>query len=91
MAVNPFTSGGGNLTGFARDVVPVTPSDSEDIQAGAVAVAIICKGTAGNVSVVTVEGNTRLYPIAEGEILPVGISRVRAADTTATTIWAFFV
>jgi hypothetical protein len=91
MAANPFTSAGGNLSGFARDVVPVTPNNDADISAGAAAVAIICKGDAGNVVVVTVDGGTRTYPIAVGEVLPVGITRVRATDTTATGIWAFLV
>lgn len=89
MSTNPFTSSGGNLSGFARDVVPVTPSDSTDIDTGAAALAIVCKGTAGNVSIVTVEGNTRTYPISLDEVLPVGITRVRSTGTTATGIWAF--
>lgn len=89
MATNPFTSSGGNMTGLARDIVPVTPSDSADIVAGAVALGVTCKGDAGDVVIVTVEGNTRTYPIMVGEVLPVGISRVRATGTTATSIWAF--
>lgn len=89
MATNPFTSSGGNLSGFARDVAPVTPSDDDDIAPGSAALGIICKGDAGNVSIVTVEGNTRTYPIAAGETLPVGITRVRSTNTTATGIWAF--
>lgn len=90
MATNPFTGAGGNLTGFARDVVPVTPNDSADIVEGAVALAIICKGDAGNVVITTADGSAdRTYPIAAGETLPVAISRVKATGTTATTIWAF--
>ncbi|HEV8035863.1 spike base protein, RCAP_Rcc01079 family [Yoonia sp.] len=89
MATNPWTSSGGNLTGLARDVLPVTPNDSADILAGAVALGIVCKGSAGDVVIVTVEGNERTYPIAAEEILPVGISRVKSTGTTATGIWAF--
>ena len=71
MATNPFTGAGGNLTGFARDVVPVTPNDSADIVEGAVALAIICKGDAGNVVITTADGSAdRTYPIAAGETLP---------------------
>jgi len=88
MATNPFTSSGGNLSGFSRDVVPVTPSDEDDISPGGAALAIVCKGTAGNVAFVTIEGNTRTYPIALGEILPTGITRVLDTGTTATGIWA---
>lgn len=91
MAMNPFTSSGGNLTGFARDILPVTPNDSADIVAGAAAIGIICKGAAGNVVFVTVDGNTRTYPIALEEVLPVGITRINATSTTATGLWAFFV
>ena len=35
---NPFTSSGGNLSGFARDVIPVTPNDGADLQVGIVRV-----------------------------------------------------
>lgn len=89
MATNPWTSSGGNLTGLARDVVPVTPDDDADIIAGAVALGIVCKGNAGDVVIVTVEGSERTYPIAAEEILPVGVSRVKSTGTTATAIWAF--
>lgn len=88
-ATNPFTGAGGNLTGFARDVVSVTPNDSADIVTDAVALAITCKGGGGDVVVTTVAGNDRTYPITVGEVLPVGISRVKATGTTATGIWAF--
>lgn len=91
MATNPWTGSGGNLTGLARDIVPVTPSDDTDISAGAVAVGITCKTTAGNVVIVTAEGNERTYPIALDEVLPVGVSRVKATGTTAVGIWAFMV
>lgn len=89
MATNPWTSSGGNLTGLARDVMPVTPNDSADILADAAALGVVCKGNAGDVVIVTVEGNERTYPIAAEEILPVGISRVKSTGTTATGIWAF--
>ena len=91
MASNPFTSSGGNLTGLTRDIVPVTPSDSVDISEGAIAVAITCKLGGGNVVITTVAGFDRTYPISLGEVLPVGISRVKATGTTATGIWAFLV
>ena len=86
---NPWTGAGGNLTGLCRDVIPVTASDTVDIAADTVAVGIVCKGTAGNVVITTVMGVDRTYPIAVDEVLPVGISRVKATGTTATTIWAF--
>ena len=89
MASNPFTGAGGNLTGLAKDIVSVTPNDSADIEAGTIAIGIICRGAAGNVVIVTAAGNERTYPIALGDILPVGISRVKATGTTATGIWVF--
>jgi hypothetical protein len=86
---NPWTSSGGNLTGLCRDIIPVTPNNDADIAAGTVAVGIKCTGDAGNVAIVTAAGETRTYPIASGEELPVGVSRVLATGTTATGIWAF--
>jgi len=87
MTRNPFDSSGGNLSGFAHDVVPITPDDGTDL--AVVAIAITCKTAAGNVVITTVDGVDRTYPITLGEILPVGITRVKATGTTATGIWAF--
>jgi hypothetical protein len=87
---SPFTGAGGNLTGFAKDVRAVTPSNDADLDANLAAIALICKGSAGDVSIVTASGETRTYPIGEGETLPVGVVRVRASGTTATALYAFF-
>lgn len=84
---NPFDSSGGNLSGFATDVISVTPNDSTDL--ANVALGITCKGAAGDVVFVTAKGTTRTYPITLGEVLPVGIARVLSTGTTATGIWAF--
>ena len=84
---NPFDSSGGNLTGLAKDVVPITPNDSTDLPS--VLIGITCKGTAGDVVIITAKGTTRTYPIGANEILPVGISRVLSTGTTATTLWGF--
>lgn len=91
MATNPWTSSGGNLTGLARDIVPVTPDDDNDIIAGSVAIAITCKTTAGNVVIITADGNERTYPIKLDEVLSVGVARVKATNTTAVGIWAYMV
>lgn len=88
MSAYPFTGAGGNMTGLCTDAVPVTPSDGADVISGQ-AVFITCKGAAGDVVITTVDGNDRTYPIAVGEVLPVGVTRVKATGTTATTIWAF--
>lgn len=84
---NPFDSNGGNLSGFARSMVSITPDDATDL--ANVLIGIICKGTAGNVKITTVAGDTVTVPISADEILPVGITRVWSTDTTATTLWGF--
>lgn len=85
----PFAGSGGNMTGLCVDVFPVTASDSEDLTTDGGACFITCKGSAGNVAIVTAAGNERTYPIAVGEKLEVGVTRVKSTGTTATTIWAF--
>ena len=86
----PFGSSGGNLSGFARSVVPVTPSDTVDLFADKAALGLICKGVGGDVSFIAANGETVTgYPLAFGEVLPVGILRVLATGTNATDIWAF--
>ena len=87
MSRNPFDSSGGNLSGFARDVVPITPDNDNDL--AVIAVGITCKTAAGDVVFTTVEGVDRTYPITLDEVLPVGISRVKATGTTATGLWTF--
>lgn len=86
---NPWTSSGGNLTGLARDILPITPSDISDIAPNTVAVGILCVGGSGNVSFVTAAGTTRTVPMVTGDILPVGASRVLETGTTATGLWGF--
>lgn len=89
MSAKPFSSIGGNLTGLCRDVQPVTPNDSSDILTSGDAVFIQCKGTAGNVVMTTADGTDRTFPISADEIVPVGVTRVKATGTTATTLWAY--
>lgn len=86
---NPFSSAATNLAGLARDVIPVTASDTADVALSTVALGITCKGAAGNVVITTAAGVDRTYPISQDEVLPVGVSRVKATGTTATGIWAF--
>ena len=84
---NPFDSDGGNLSGFARDYIPITPNDSTDLTN--VLLAIRCKGEGGNVAVITAAGTTRTWPIAAEETIECGVRRVLSTGTTATTIWGF--
>jgi hypothetical protein len=87
---NPFTSSGGNLSGFARDVIPVTPNDGADLPGG-VAICLRVTGNAGDIKVTTVAGTDRTIAVAAGADLQVGIVRVWATGTTATGIVAFVV
>lgn len=89
MIAKPFAGSGGNLTGLCADMFPVTASDSETLLESGAACFIVCKGAAGNIKVDTANGGVRTYPIALEEALPVGVTKVYATDTTATTLWAF--
>ena len=50
---NPFTSSGGNLSGFALDASPVVPNDNADLFDRVVALGIDVTGGAGSVAIVT--------------------------------------
>lgn len=84
---NPF-GGRVGLSGPANDLEPVTPSDTVDLPNMAVALYV----TVGGVVVFDSEaGATRTVTVGDNAILPVGVRRVRATDTTATGIHAFTV
>lgn len=85
---NPFSNRNAALSDPARDLVPVIPSDSTELEH--VAVALYVEG-AGTLSFVTVSGAVRSVNVADFSILPVGVRRVNATGTTATTIHAFSV
>lgn len=85
---NPFQDRLSGLSDPARDIVPVTPSDSADLLD--VALALYVEG-GGTVSIVTEKGNTRTVMVADFSILPVGVRRVRATGTTATGIHAMVI
>ena len=85
---NPFDSAGGNLTGFARDILPVTASDTEDVADGVTCIGLFASG-AGNVTFVTASGNTRTIPVSAQRDYPIGFTRVLATGTTATGLYAY--
>lgn len=85
---NPFSNRNAALSDPARDLVPVIPSDSAELEH--VAVALYVEG-AGTLSFVTVSGTVRSVNVADFSILPVGVRRVNATGTTATAIHAFSV
>lgn len=76
------------LSGPARDMIDVTPSDSVDIASEAIALYI---ETGGTISLVTSKGTTKALTVPDFFILPLGATRVNATGTTATGISAFVV
>ncbi|MEO0914160.1 MAG: hypothetical protein AAFY59_14420 [Pseudomonadota bacterium] len=85
---NPFKNRTSTLNGPATDLVPVTPSNSNDLADVALALYVEAGGT---LSIITVKGLTRNVTVGDRSILPVGVRRVRANGTTATGIHAFTV
>lgn len=71
-----------------ENAAAVTPSDSTPLTHDAQALWI---GGAGNVVVITVQGQTvTLSGVAAGTILPIAVSQVKATNTTATLIVALW-
>lgn len=85
---NPFETRSASLSGPARDLVPVTPSDATALSQVAVALYV---ETGGLVSFVSEAGVTRSVALTDGAILPVGVRQVLASGTTASGIHAFMV
>lgn len=85
---DPFLNRALPLNGPALDILPVTPSDSQDLTSVAVALYV---ETSGAVSFVTARGETRTVGVADNAYLPVGARRVNATGTTATGIHALVI
>ncbi|SMH54613.1 hypothetical protein [Maritimibacter sp. HL-12] len=83
--MNPFANRAPSLSGPATDALPVTPEDSADLPYVALGLYV---ETGGEISLVTVAGETRSIVVADFSILPVGVRQVRATGTTATGIHA---
>lgn len=82
---NPFENRVPALSGPARDIAPVTPSDTADLPDTAIA---LYAETGGAVTLTTVRGQIRTVQVADFSILPVGATRVHATGTTATGLHA---
>ncbi|CAD0186670.1 hypothetical protein RUESEDTHA_03579 [Ruegeria sp. THAF57] len=82
---NPFTNRVSSLSGPARDIAPVTPSDTADLPDAAIGLYVEAGGT---VVLTTVRGQMRTVDVADFTILPVGVLRVHATGTTAAGIHA---
>lgn len=85
---NPFHNRAASLNGPARDLHVVTPSDSTDLPEVAVA---FYASHAGDVTLITVNDQTRTVAVGEFMIVPVGVKRILATGTTATGIHVFTV
>lgn len=85
---DPFRNRAVSLSGPMRDIAPVIPSDTTDLNDVAVALYV---ETGGAVSVVTVAGESRSIMVGDFFFLPVGVTRVLATGTTATGIHALTV
>jgi hypothetical protein len=70
----------------ARDLPPITPSDSTDLPVAAR--AIRCIGTGGTLRITTGAGAVRNTIIATGEKLECQVVRVHSTGTTATGLEA---
>jgi len=73
--------------GMASDIVPITPSDTVDIDGFAVGLYIT---TGGDVSFETANG-TRTLTVPDFHTFPCVITRVNATGTTATGIHAYLI
>jgi hypothetical protein len=83
---DPFASGGGNLSGFAKDVKPVTRSDTVDEDDVFLAIE---SATGGAISFVSAAGNARTYTLRAGVPLSCGVRRVNLTGTALTDIVGF--
>lgn len=75
-----------DVTKFAVDVFLITPNDSADLPHVTRAISV---AVAGALEIVTVDGSTVIIPsgaLAAGVMHPIGASRIKAANTTATGI-----
>ena len=82
---NPY---GTDRTQYAREVTPVTPSDSVDL-------ALVCRAisltVAGDIQITTKDGTTVVITgLAAGIMHPIGAQRIWSTNTTATGIIAYF-
>ncbi|WP_170771188.1 spike base protein, RCAP_Rcc01079 family [Ruegeria lacuscaerulensis] len=85
MTTNPFVNRVSSLSGPARDIAPVTPSDTADLPDVAIGLYVESGGT---IVLTTVRGEIRTVQVLDFSILPVGVSRVHATGTTASGIHA---
>jgi hypothetical protein len=78
---------GPNIDPSSKHVLPVTPSDADELP-------FICRylvaAVAGNIAIVTEHGDDVVIPVAAGHLNPVFAKQVKATSTTAAGIVAYF-
>lgn len=83
-AQDTYMSYNRGLNAPAADAFAVTPSDGADLSVCARAIYV---GGAGDIAIVTLAGNTVVFPgVPAGTTLACSARRVRATGTTATGI-----
>lgn len=82
---NPFANRADALSGPARDIALVSPSDTTNLPKVAIGLYV---ETGGSLVMTTVSGELRTVQVADFSILPVGTLRVHATGTTAGGIHA---
>lgn len=85
---NPFSRRATSLSGPGIDYVPVTPNNNTDL--ADVAASLYVEG-GGNVSFISVKGETRTVSVPDFGWIVCGVRRVLSAGTTASGIHAVVV
>ncbi|MGB0902485.1 spike base protein, RCAP_Rcc01079 family [Halocynthiibacter sp.] len=85
---NPFEGRAPNLAGPARDMLPITPSDSADL--ASVCIGLYAEG-AGSIVFTSETGEIRTINVPDFSIIPVAIRRLHATGTSATGLHGFSV
>ena len=83
--MNPFAHRTRSIHGPTTDPLPITQNDATDLPIVAIALNV---ETGGTVVLDTDAGETCAIVVSDFSILPLGTTRVRATDTTATGIHA---
>lgn len=85
---NPFDNRAASTAGIARDIVPIAPSDAEDLPNVA---ANLYVETGGTIVFLPEKLNApqRTVIVPDFSTFPCGVRRVLATGTTATGIHAF--
>lgn len=83
---------GGSFEGPATEIRAVSPSDSTDLTGCR---GFFYTGTAGDVAVKTIHGNSAETAVTisgapQNTIIPIMLTRIMSTNTTATQIYALF-